>query len=85
MLYDEQDLMNTMEKIEVLNYHQEIEHNGIKFWCYNAGHVLGAAMFMLQIAGVKVITHKTLCCSNTNIDPLHWRLFKTGRSTSHGS
>ena len=29
--------------------------SGIKFWCYNAGHVLGAAMFMLEIAGVKVL------------------------------
>ena len=28
--------------------------NGVKFWCYNAGHVLGAAMFMMEIAGVKV-------------------------------
>ena len=27
--------------------------SGIKFWCYNAGHVLGAAMFMIEIAGVK--------------------------------
>ncbi len=33
---------------------QEIEVNGIKFWCYHAGHVLGAAMFMIEIAGVKV-------------------------------
>lgn len=54
MLYDEQDLLRSMTKIEPINYHQEIEHNGIKFWCYNAGHVLGAAMFMVQIAGVKV-------------------------------
>lgn len=29
--------------------------NGIKFWCYQAGHVLGAAMFMIEIAGVKVL------------------------------
>ena len=33
---------------------QEKEVNGIKFWCYHAGHVLGAAMFMIEIAGVKV-------------------------------
>ena len=31
--------------------------NGIRFWCYNAGHVLGAAMFMIEIAGVKVGQH----------------------------
>ena len=29
--------------------------SGIKFWCYNAGHVLGAAMFMLEIDGVKIL------------------------------
>ena len=34
---------------------QEKEVNGIKFWCYHAGHVLGAAMFMIEIAGVKVL------------------------------
>jgi len=54
MLYDEQDLQRSMEKIEMINYHQQLEHNGIKFWCYNAGHVLGAAMFMIEIAGVRV-------------------------------
>ncbi len=54
-LYTEQDLENTMSKIETVNYHQTIQHKGIKFWCYNAGHVLGAAMFMIEIAGVKVL------------------------------
>jgi cleavage and polyadenylation specificity factor subunit 3 len=55
MLFNEQDLTNSLEKIEIMDYHQEKEHNGIKFWCYNAGHVLGAAMFMIEIAGVKVL------------------------------
>lgn len=55
MLYDEQNLMDSMNKIETVNYHQEVEHNGIKFWCYNAGHVLGAAMFMVEIAGVRIL------------------------------
>jgi cleavage and polyadenylation specificity factor subunit 3 len=36
-----------MDKIETINFHEEKEVNGIKFWCYNAGHVLGAAMFMI--------------------------------------
>ena len=40
---------------QVINFHQEKEVNGIKFWCYNAGHVLGAAMFMIEIAGVKIL------------------------------
>lgn len=54
MLFDEQDLIRSMDKIETVDFHQEVEHAGIKFWCYNAGHVLGAAMFMIEIAGVKV-------------------------------
>lgn len=55
MLYDENDINQSMGKIEQMNYHQEIEVNGIKFWCYNAGHVLGAAMFMIEIGGIKVL------------------------------
>jgi cleavage and polyadenylation specificity factor subunit 3 len=54
-LYDEKDLLNSMEKIKVLNYHQTVYYNGIKFTAYNAGHVLGAAMFMIEIAGVNIL------------------------------
>lgn len=54
-LYDEKDLLNSMKKIDCLNFHQVVHHNGIKFWCYNAGHVLGAAMFMIEIAGVRIL------------------------------
>ncbi len=54
MLYTDNDLQNSMDRIETINFHQEIEASGVKFWCYNAGHVLGAAMFMIEIAGVKV-------------------------------
>jgi cleavage and polyadenylation specificity factor subunit 3 len=47
-----------MDKIETINFHEEKDVFGIKFWAYNAGHVLGAAMFMIEIAGVKVlVTH----------------------------
>ena len=55
VLYDDKDLNKSMDKIELIDYHQELEHNGIKFWCYNAGHVLGAAMFMIEVAGVRVL------------------------------
>ncbi|CAG8546846.1 16166_t:CDS:10 [Rhizophagus irregularis] len=53
MLYDEQDLLLSYDKIEAVDYHQEVEFEGIKFTSYNAGHVLGAAMFLIEIAGVK--------------------------------
>ncbi|XP_011087720.1 cleavage and polyadenylation specificity factor subunit 3-I [Sesamum indicum] len=55
MLYDEQDILRTMDKIEVIDFHQTLEVNGVRFWCYTAGHVLGAAMFMVDIAGVRVL------------------------------
>ena len=39
----------------MIDFHQTVEVNGIRFWCYTAGHVLGAAMFMVDIAGVRVL------------------------------
>lgn len=55
MLYNEEDLEKSMEKIEVIDFHEQKEVNGIKFWCYVAGHVLGACMFMIEIAGVRIL------------------------------
>ena len=55
MLYTEDDIERSMEKIETVNFHQEMDVNGVRFWCYHAGHVLGAAMFMIEIAGVKIL------------------------------
>ena len=40
---------------QVIDLHQTLEVNGICLWCYTAGHVLGAAMFMFDIAGVRVL------------------------------
>ena len=55
MLFDEKDVDKCFSRVELIDYHQEKEVNGIKFWAYNAGHVLGAAMFMIEIAGVRVL------------------------------
>lgn len=54
-LYSEADVLRTMPRIESIDYHQEVSVDGIRFWAYNAGHVLGAAMFMVEIAGVRVL------------------------------
>lgn len=54
-LYNDIDLTNSFDKIQVIDYHQEVEVCGIKFTPYNAGHVLGAAMFLIEIAGVKIL------------------------------
>jgi cleavage and polyadenylation specificity factor subunit 3 len=55
VLFDNQDITNSMQKIHVINFHQEIEYNGIKLTCYCAGHVLGACMFLIDIAGTKIL------------------------------
>ncbi|XP_031625502.1 cleavage and polyadenylation specificity factor 73 [Contarinia nasturtii] len=55
MLYTEADLEASMEKIETINFHEERDVMGVRFWAYNAGHVLGAAMFMIDISGVKIL------------------------------
>ncbi|ORX48407.1 Metallo-hydrolase/oxidoreductase [Piromyces finnis] len=55
ILYDEKDIINSCEKIETIDYHQEVEVEGIKFTGYNAGHVIGAAMFLIEIASVKLL------------------------------
>ncbi|RKP09911.1 cleavage and polyadenylation specificity factor 3, isoform CRA_b [Thamnocephalis sphaerospora] len=55
MLFDEQELLQSYDKIQTIDFRQENEVEGIKFTAYNAGHVLGAAMFLLEIAGVKIL------------------------------
>ncbi|KAI9340894.1 cleavage and polyadenylation specificity factor subunit 3 [Obelidium mucronatum] len=55
MLYDEKDLLRAYDKIETIDFHQQVDVEGIKFTPYNAGHVLGAAMYLIEIAGVRVL------------------------------
>ena len=54
-LYEERDLIKSLEKIKLIDYHQEITCRDIKFWAYNAGHVIGAAMFLVEIQGIRVL------------------------------
>ncbi|PAV77890.1 hypothetical protein WR25_05920 [Diploscapter pachys] len=61
-LYTEDDLDKSMEKIEVIDFHEQKEVNGVRFWPYVAGHVLGACMFMIEIAGVKILYTGDFSC-----------------------
>lgn len=54
-LYAEEDIEKTMARIEVVDYHAEVNVDGIKFRPFYAAHVLGAAMFMVEIAGVRIL------------------------------
>ncbi|ORD95079.1 Cleavage and polyadenylation specificity factor, 73 kDa subunit [Enterospora canceri] len=54
--YTEKDLENCYNKITPIDYHQVIEVlEGVKMTAFNAGHVLGAAMFMLEIEQTKLL------------------------------
>ncbi|KAG5363759.1 Endoribonuclease YSH1 [Yarrowia sp. B02] len=54
-LYSEADLTASFNKIETIDYHSTMEVNGVKFTAYHAGHVLGAAMYTIEVGGVKVL------------------------------
>lgn len=54
-LYTDDDLAESFDKIETVDYHSTIEVDGIRFTAYHAGHVLGAAMFMIEIGGMKLL------------------------------
>ncbi|KAK6090647.1 hypothetical protein P3W45_000370 [Vairimorpha bombi] len=47
--YTEKDLHTCYDRIISIDYHQEINIGGIKIVGLNAGHVLGAAMFLIKI------------------------------------
>jgi cleavage and polyadenylation specificity factor subunit 3 len=54
-LFDQKDLTACLSKIESIDFQQEKEYKGIRFCAYSAGHVLGAAMFMVEIANVRTL------------------------------
>ncbi len=54
-LYSQQDLLSAMSKVIGINFHEEIKIDGISFVAYNAGHVIGAAMFLIEVNKVRVL------------------------------
>ncbi|KAH8892064.1 endoribonuclease YSH1 [Thozetella sp. PMI_491] len=54
-VYTEQDLLNTFPQIEAIDYHTTHTISSIRITPYPAGHVLGAAMFLIEIAGLKIL------------------------------
>ena len=58
ILYTEAELQSCIDKIELVDYHQTIEldlMSGLKFHALNAGHVLGAAMFHIELGGRTIL------------------------------
>eukprot|EP00045_Choanoeca_perplexa_P018079 m.277124 g.277124 ORF g.277124 m.277124 type:complete len:703 (-) comp17705_c0_seq4:4876-6984(-) len=54
-LFNYQDVENSLEKIEVVDFHQTVSLGGLHFTPYCAGHVLGACMYEISIAGVQIL------------------------------
>lgn len=55
-LYTEAHLEAAMEKTELLDFHATVDlGGGVRVTAHRAGHVLGAAMFMVEVAGLRVL------------------------------
>ncbi|KAK3209199.1 hypothetical protein GRF29_69g1092002 [Pseudopithomyces chartarum] len=54
-MYTEQDHNKTFPNIETIDFYTTHTVAGIRITPYPAGHVLGAAMFQIEIAGLKVL------------------------------
>jgi cleavage and polyadenylation specificity factor subunit 3 len=55
VLYTEADLQACMDKIELVDFHTTVTVGGLSFHALNAGHVLGACMFWIDIGGRSVL------------------------------
>lgn len=53
-VYTEEDHLKTFPMIEAIDYHTTHTVSSIRITPYPAGHVLGAAMFLIEIAGLKI-------------------------------
>jgi Cft2 family RNA processing exonuclease len=80
-------LTASLDRIEAVDFHSTVEIDGIRFTPYHAGHVLGAAMYFIEIAGVKVSLQLDAFLIS---DTFYRRLFKrrrqnaySGRNSSH--
>lgn len=57
VLYTEADLQSCLDKVQLIDYHTTVTvgTGGLSFYALNAGHVLGACMFYLQMGGRSVL------------------------------
>jgi cleavage and polyadenylation specificity factor subunit 3 len=54
-LYTDDDIKESFDRIQTIDYHSTMEIDGIRFTAYHAGHVLGACMYFIEIGGLKVL------------------------------
>jgi cleavage and polyadenylation specificity factor subunit 3 len=56
ILYTESELQACVDKIELIDFHQTVTVGGLSFHCLNAGHVLGASMFWIDMGRTVLYT-----------------------------
>ena len=62
-IYSRADIDQAMSVIERSTFHETVTlPSGISFTAYRAGHVLGAAMYVVEIAGVRVLYTGDFSC-----------------------
>ena len=44
-----------ISRMEAVDFKQRMAADGVQFVLFNAGHVLGAAMVLIEIAGVRIL------------------------------
>ena len=55
VLYTESELQSCIDKVELVDYHTTVTVGGLSFHALNAGHVLGACMYFMDIGGRTVL------------------------------
>jgi cleavage and polyadenylation specificity factor subunit 3 len=55
ILYTEADLNACLNKVELVDFHTTVTVGALSFYALNAGHVLGACMFFIQLGGRSVL------------------------------
>ncbi|RVD92528.1 beta-lactamase fold-containing exonuclease [Tubulinosema ratisbonensis] len=53
--FSDNELKKCMDRIRTIDYYQQIRINDLKITALNAGHVLGAAMFMIQASSSLIL------------------------------
>lgn len=54
-IYGFEEINKSMDIIEVIDFHKTLQIENIKITAFMAGHVLGAAMFQVEIHGLRVL------------------------------
>ncbi|KAK3988178.1 beta-lactamase-like protein [Cladorrhinum sp. PSN332] len=55
LVYTEHDHLSTYPRIEAIDFHTTHHVSSVRITAYPAGHVLGAAMFLIQIADLNIL------------------------------